>query len=90
MGHVGELSENQEGRCALTGIPFQYRGEHDDELLLASLDRKDSNGHYEKSNLQVVCRFVNFWKGDAPNDKFLWLLKLVRTAGNDAAAEDQL
>jgi hypothetical protein len=86
--HIGELIKNQEGRCALTGIPLQYRGEHHDELLLASLDRKDSNGHYEKSNLQVVCRFVNFWKGDTPNDKFLWLLALARTTGSGALADD--
>jgi len=73
-----ELMEKQEDRCALTGLPFQFRGEHKDENLLPSLDRKDSSGHYEKGNLQVVCRFVNFWKSDSDNEEFKRLLMLVR------------
>ena len=88
MDHISELIKTQEGRCALTGIPLQYRGGHEDELLLASLDRKDSNANYEKPNLQIVCRFVNFWKGDTSNDKFLWLLELVRSAGHSAIADE--
>ncbi len=54
------------------------RGEHTDENLLPSLDRKDSSGHYERENLQVVCRFVNFWKSDSDNEEFKRLLMLVR------------
>lgn len=73
-----ELLTRQEDRCALTGLPFQFRGAHDDTNLLPSLDRIDSNGHYERSNLQVVCRFVNFWKQDADNEEFKRLLMLVR------------
>ena len=89
MDYIGDLIQIQEGRCALTGIPLQYRGEHDDDLLLASLDRNDSNGHYE-NNPQVVCKFVKFWSGDSPNDKFLWLLALFRSAGHGAVTDDQM
>ena len=73
-----ELLTRQEDRCALTGLPFQFRGAHDDTNLLPSLDWIDSNGHYERGNLQVVCRFVNFWKQDADNEEFKRLLMLVR------------
>ena len=66
----------QSNRCALTGIPFDFQGQ--DKSLLPSLDRIDSNGHYEAGNLQIVCQFINFWKGDADNDEFARLLMVVR------------
>src|ERR1035437_951211 len=75
---IAQLMEQQDDRCALTGLPFQFRGVHDDPNSLPSLDRIDSNGHYENGNLQVVCRFVNFWKQDADNEEFKRLLMLVR------------
>jgi hypothetical protein len=49
-----------------------------DKNLLPSVDRKDSNGHYEVGNLQIVCQFINFWKGDSDNEEFKRLLMLVR------------
>ena len=79
----------QNNRCALTGIPFEFHGVSSDKNLLPSLDRKDSNGHYEIGNLQVVCQFINFWKGDGDNEEFARLLMVVREQGspspNDAA-----
>ncbi|MEH2679200.1 hypothetical protein GFM11_17980 [Rhizobium leguminosarum bv. viciae] len=75
---IRQLLVQQDNRCALTGIPFQFLGQHEDKNLLPSLDRKDSNGHYEEGNLQVVCQFINFWKGDADNEDFRRLLNLVR------------
>ncbi|WP_197283305.1 hypothetical protein [Agrobacterium sp. SUL3] len=75
---IRQLLVQQENKCALTGIPFQFQGQHDDNNLLPSLDRKDSNGHYEEGNLQVVCQFINFWKGDADNEEFRRLLNVVR------------
>lgn len=78
---IETLLQRQENRCALTGIPLQFHGNGKDPWLLPSLDRIDSNGHYEKGNLQVVCRFINFWKGDTDNDEFLRLLDLVRGEG---------
>jgi len=72
--HIRELLRLQEDRCALTGIPFQFKGEHSDPNLLPSPDRIDSNGHYEIGNIQIVCQFVNFWKRATPNDEFMKLL----------------
>jgi hypothetical protein len=80
---IDDLMTKQENRCALTGIPFQFRGEHQDDQLLPSVDRIDSTGHYESSNLQIVCRFINFWKADADNQEFLRLLALVRGEGDE-------
>ena len=56
---IAELLDLQGGRCALTGIPFHFRGSVADSDLLPSVDRIDSDGHYETGNLQIVCRFIN-------------------------------
>ncbi len=75
---IAQLLDLQNNRCALTGIPLQFHAGDADKNLLPSLDRKDSNGHYEHGNLQVVCQFINFWKGDSDNEMFARLLMLVR------------
>lgn len=72
------LMEIQDERCAITGLPFQYRGAHSDENMLPSLDRIDSNGHYARGNLQLVCRFINFWKQASEDGEFRRLLNIVR------------
>jgi hypothetical protein len=72
------LLDLQGNRCALTGIPFHFHGPDADKNLLPSVDRIDSDGHYEVGNLQVVCRFINFWKGNSDNAEFQRLLLLVR------------
>jgi hypothetical protein len=73
-----ELLDIQENRCALTGIQFNFHGPDADKNLLPSLDRINSDGHYEIGNLQIVCQFINFWKGPSNNDDFKRLLMLVR------------
>ena len=75
---LGSLLDLQGDRCALTGIPFHFAGPDADFNLRPSVDRIDSNGHYEHDNLQIVCRFVNFWKSDTDNEEFKRLLMLVR------------
>ena len=72
------LLDLQSNRCALTEIPFQFAGPDVDKNLLPSVDRIDSNEHYEHGNLQIVCQFINFWKADNDNEEFKRLLMLVR------------
>lgn len=57
------LMGEQEDRCALTGLPLGYPGESDDPQMRASPDRIDSSGHYTPDNVQIVCWFINRWKG---------------------------
>ncbi len=82
---IASLLDLQENRCALTGIVLNYHGPEADRSLLPSLDRIDSDGHYEAGNLQVVCQFVNFWKGDAEDGEFRRLLMLVRGTQSEEA-----
>ena len=65
---------------ALTGLPLQFQGTHDDSNMLPSLDRVNSNGHYEASNVQLVCRFINFWKQAADDTEFRRLIMIVSRA----------
>ncbi|GJD40815.1 hypothetical protein [Methylobacterium bullatum] len=76
--YIEALLEKQEDKCALTGITFHYVGKGDDKQRRPSLDRKDSDKHYEVGNLQVVCKFINKWKSNARDEEFLRLIGLVR------------
>lgn len=75
---LDQLLDQQGNCCALTGIPFHFHGDQADRHRLPSPDRIDSSGHYEASNLQLVCQFVNFWKRDTEIEEFKRLLALVR------------
>lgn len=70
--------ELQQGNCNLTGLALHAHGPNADVNLLPSADRIDSSRHYELDNVQIVCRFINFWKGASDNAEFLRLLMLVR------------
>lgn len=78
--YIADLIRGQEGLCALTGIELGYDGECEDGELLCSLDRIDSDGHYEAGNLQVVCKFANRWKNAEKDDEFRRLIGLVRSS----------
>ncbi|MER9962168.1 hypothetical protein NKJ72_14565 [Mesorhizobium sp. M0045] len=73
------LLADQEGLCAITDLPLQYDGDEDDHEMLCSLDRIDSDGHYEKDNLQIVCKFVNRWKNSSQDAEFRRLIEILRT-----------
>src|SRR4029077_16561110 len=83
---IASLLDLQDNRCALTGIPFQFLGPEADKDLLPSLDRIDSDGHYEAGNLQIVCQFVNFWKGDSDNEEFHRSIAHLETRRGKAAS----
>ncbi|WP_197058981.1 hypothetical protein [Paracoccus sanguinis] len=71
---VGKLDESH-NRCSISGLKLEFDG---DPQLYPSLDRIDSRGHYVPENLQVVARFINFWKNNMADDEFRRLLKIVR------------
>jgi hypothetical protein len=84
-----ELWEEQGGRCRLTGIqmlPRKPPGGHG--FLCMSVDRIDSDGHYEPENIQLVCRFANMWKGTMADAVFLQLLRQVRDVDEVCLPED--
>lgn len=76
--HLSLLWDDQGGICALTGLQMVPDGEEDAGWHRCSLDRIDSDGHYEAGNLQLVCKFANMWKSNMPNETFLALIEQVR------------
>ncbi|RUS63291.1 hypothetical protein EGN72_05385 [Pseudorhodobacter sp. E13] len=74
--HLNDLLDEADDRCAITGLLLDFEGS--DNQLRPSLDRIDSNAHYELGNLQVVARFINFWKRDTEDAEFRRLIALVR------------
>ncbi len=78
MPFLEALLAEQDGLCAITDLRLQYDGDEDDKEMLCSLDRIDSNGHYEKDNLQIVCRFANRWKNSSDDGEFRRLIQVVQ------------
>ena len=76
--YITELIEGQEGLCALTGLAMILDSLDGDVEVRYSLDRIDSSGHYERGNLQIVCRFANRWKGASNDADFKRLIGLLR------------
>jgi hypothetical protein len=74
--YLAQLHEAQVGLCALSGLQLQPYTK--DGLYSVSLDRINSDGHYEAGNLQLVCRFINLWKSDTDDEQFKQLLAAVR------------
>lgn len=77
--YITQLMGAQEYCCELTGLPLDLDETNGDPAMFASLDRIDSSRHYEPGNLQIVCRFANFWKGATDDAEFRRLLGIVRS-----------
>lgn len=77
--YIVELLGAQEYSCELTGLPLELDEVNGDPAMYASLDRVDSNRGYEPDNLQIVCRFANFWKGSSDDAEFKRLLGILRS-----------
>ena len=77
--HIVQLMGSQEGHCELTGLPLDLDEKNGDPAMFASLDRISSSGHYVAGNLQVVCRFANFWKGSSEDVEFKRLIEIIRS-----------
>lgn len=84
--YITNLIKSQDSLCAASGMPLQFLGSHIDDEMLASLDRIDSNGHYERGNLQVVCRFLNRWKSDSDDSQFKRLVSVLMAYAADLPA----
>lgn len=73
-----ELWEEQEGRCAISGVYMTHhadRGERKD--FNVSIDRIRSTEGYAKDNVQLVCQRVNTIKNDLDEASLYWWVKHI-------------
>lgn len=87
---LDDLRARQGYRCAQTGVGF----DETDPELRASLDRIDSDGHYEDGslgdgvhNLQLVTHWYNMAKGKRPDAEMHRMLRLHAAARPGDAAD---
>ncbi|MDO6477985.1 DUF3427 domain-containing protein [Shimia thalassica] len=68
---IKRLGEEQDHRCAITGLPFETDGQ-----CKPSPDRIDSgNREYSEENVQLVCKWINFAKSNMPDADFRDLMQ---------------
>lgn len=72
------LWEQQNGKCALTGVEMTYKF---GSLFAASPDRIDSSVGYVIGNIQLVCKAVNIAKGSASDADLKEWIEAVRNSG---------
>ena len=60
---------DQDGRCAYTGVQMKYDGAGSPESV--SLDRVDSSKGYTKDNVVLCGVLINRMKNDQPVEAFL-------------------
>jgi hypothetical protein len=71
MEEIGDLFENQNGKCALSGITLTLKKNTKDTTQTASLDRKDSKKGYMIENLQWIHKDLNKLKSDFSQEEFI-------------------
>ncbi len=78
--YISRLIRENKGRCAVTGLPLLMPPDKSDPDMVASPDRIDSDLGYVAGNIQVVCWFVNRWKGTDSAENFSRLVDTLRAA----------
>ncbi|AYV75876.1 MAG: hypothetical protein Terrestrivirus3_145 [Terrestrivirus sp.] len=99
---IHELYKTQNGLCALTGIEMTYdhqkreneQLEHNINKYNISVDRKNSDAHYTKDNIQLVCAAINRIKYTLTVNQFIEICnKIVSTKNNkenDILPQDEM
>lgn len=81
--YLAELYKNQNGRCALSGLPLSFSEEgknlSDSKSVVASLDRIDSSIGYVEGNVQWVHKHINSMKNAHDTEYFIQLCREVVT-----------
>ena len=69
------LYNEQDGKCALSGIPMTYEFNN---LRTMSIDRIDSDKGYIPDNVQLVTQFINMAKKNRTNEEVLDILNEIK------------
>jgi len=86
------LFQTQDGRCAVTGIPFHMQRFPDAFVkypFAPSIDRILSSGAYTSENTRLVCAAVNFGMGQWGEELFLTLARYAVAYDKAKSASDE-
>jgi hypothetical protein len=78
LKYLRRLWKEQEGRCALTGIPLEHAGYTINPNHQASLDRIDCRKGYIEGNVQYICLPLNLAKSSFSDATIRELIELIR------------
>jgi hypothetical protein len=83
LEYIKQLWEEQQGRCALTGIPMVHplrkdgKNVKEKSLFSGSIDRIDNDKGYIVGNIQFVTMGANYLKNDRTDDAALFFLGMM-------------
>ncbi len=77
LDYLEAMWNEQEGKCALTGVPMKHEFNH---LQSASVDRIDAEQGHVKGNIQLVCQCINMGKRHRTNAQMLEFLDELHAA----------
>lgn len=79
-----DIFENQNKKCALTGIPIMFSEKYGDNKQTASPDRINNNLGYTKNNFQWVHKDINIMKGKLTEEMLIYYSqKIVKWNENE-------
>lgn len=77
VDYLLELWNLQNGKCSISKIDMTYEVHSGRIHTNVSIDRKDPEIGYLKTNIQLVCMAVNQMKSDMTNDDLLYFCKEI-------------
>jgi len=81
LPYIAELYADQNGICAITGIPMHTTTEESD--LSVSPDRIDNTKGYIEGNVRLVCARANMMQSNLDDAHFQWWCRaVVHKSGN--------
>lgn len=81
IAYLENLWVEQDGKCAISGLPMQHKSPLVSPLEQASLDRIDSDVGYIQGNVQFILLPLNYAKGQVSDAEFRAFYALLTTAG---------
>ena len=80
--YIWDLLNQQNFKCALTGVPITVSKNWRKEKFTASLDRIDSSKGYIEGNVQWLHKTVNKLKSNFPEDQLLYWVERIYEHNN--------
>jgi len=76
--YLMKLYNDQQGRCAISGVKMTTIVNNGHVLTNVSIDRIDSTKEYERGNIQLLCHIVNVMKHNMTKEQLIeWCWQII-------------